>query len=785
MNLKEEIIAIIKSADYEPMSVSDFQDALGLSSADSFRDLIKILVELEQTGMVTRTKQDRYQKQQQKTNSGLVRGTLSQNKKGFAFLRPDDQEMEDIFIPPTKINRAMDGDVVLVEVKKSRGDFRKGKFEGEVKAIESHSIKQVVGTFSEARHFGFVVPDDKRIMQDIFVPKGQELGAVEGHKVLVQITQYSDGTNSPEGQISAILGHKNDPGVDILSIIYQHGIEIEFPDDVLKEAENVPETIQPDELKGRRDLRDELTITIDGADAKDLDDAIAVKKLDNGNTELTVSIADVSYYVTEGSALDREAYDRATSVYLVDRVIPMIPHRLSNGICSLNPEIDRLAMSCRMEIDAQGQVVKHEIFESVIHSNARMTYDAVNRIITDKDAVTRAQYPEIVPMLDLAQTLSQQLIAMRKKRGEIDFDIKEAKVIVNEEGIPKEVVTRERGEGERLIESFMLIANETVAEHFNQMEVPFIYRIHEQPKSERLRQFFDFITNFGIMVKGTGEDIHPSTLQNIHEEIAGRPEDMVISTMMLRSMQQARYDADNLGHFGLAADYYTHFTSPIRRYPDLIVHRLVRKYLIEKSMDGRAMHEWEEKLPQIAEHTSNRERRAIDAERDTDELKKAEFMIQHIGDEFEGVISSVANFGMFVELPNTIEGMVNMQNMSDDYYHFDERQMALIGERKAKVYRIGDVVKVKVIHVDVDERQIDFQIVGMPIDVSSKRERDPRGKTIQAKTKGTQFEKTDKKKKRKSRKGKNARQRDKSGNTQHKPFYKGKKVKKKARKKKK
>ncbi|EGQ3967413.1 ribonuclease R [Staphylococcus pseudintermedius] len=785
MNLKEEIIAIIKRADYEPMSVSDFQDALGLSSADSFRDLIKILVELEQTGMVTRTKQDRYQKQQQKTNSGLVRGTLSQNKKGFAFLRPDDQEMEDIFIPPTKINRAMDGDVVLVEVKKSRGDFRKGKFEGEVKAIESHSIKQVVGTFSEARHFGFVVPDDKRIMQDIFVPKGQELGAVEGHKVLVQITQYSDGTNSPEGQISAILGHKNDPGVDILSIIYQHGIEIEFPDDVLKEAENVPETIQPDELKGRRDLRDELTITIDGADAKDLDDAIAVKKLDNGNTELTVSIADVSYYVTEGSALDREAYDRATSVYLVDRVIPMIPHRLSNGICSLNPEVDRLAMSCRMEIDAQGQVVKHEIFESVIHSNARMTYDAVNRIITDKDAVTRVQYPEIVPMLDLAQTLSQQLIAMRKKRGEIDFDIKEAKVIVNEEGIPKEVVTRERGEGERLIESFMLIANETVAEHFNQMEVPFIYRIHEQPKSERLRQFFDFITNFGIMVKGTGEDIHPSTLQNIHEEIAGRPEDMVISTMMLRSMQQARYDADNLGHFGLAADYYTHFTSPIRRYPDLIVHRLVRKYLIEKSMDGRAMHEWEEKLPQIAEHTSNRERRAIDAERDTDELKKAEFMIQHIGDEFEGVISSVANFGMFVELPNTIEGMVNMQNMSDDYYHFDERQMALIGERKAKVYRIGDVVKVKVIHVDVDERQIDFQIVGMPIDVSSKRERDPRGKTIQAKTKGTQFEKTDKKKKRKSRKGKNARQRDKSGNTQHKPFYKGKKVKKKARKKKK
>ncbi|WP_281183044.1 ribonuclease R [Staphylococcus schleiferi] len=784
MNLKEEIKAIIQSADYETMSVSDFQDALGLNSADSFRDLIKILVELEQSGMVTRTKQDRYQKRGPKP--GIVRGTLSQNKKGFAFLRPEEEDMEDIFIPPTKINRAMDGDTVIVEVKKSRGDFRKGKFEGEVKAIESHSIKQVVGTFSEARHFGFVVPDDKRIMQDIFIPKGQDLGAIDGHKVLVQITKYSDGTNNPEGQVSAILGHKNDPGVDILSIIYQHGIEIEFPDDVLKEAERIPETIQPSELEGRQDLRQDLTITIDGADAKDLDDAIAVKKLDHGNTELTVSIADVSYYVKEGSALDREAYDRSTSVYLVDRVIPMIPHRLSNGICSLNPNVDRLAMSCRMVINPEGKVIKHEIFDSVIHSNARMTYEAVNRIITDRDPETRQKYRELVPMLDLAKDLSQTLIDMRKKRGEIDFDIKEAKVLVNEEGIPKEVVTRERGEGERLIESFMLIANETIAEHFSKMEVPFIYRVHEQPKSERLRQFFDFITNFGIMIQGTGEDIHPSTLQSISEEITGRPEDMVISTMMLRSMQQAHYDAENLGHFGLAADYYTHFTSPIRRYPDLIVHRLIRKYLIEKSMDGKAKHEWEEKLPQIAEHTSQRERRAVDAERYTDELKKAEYMIQHIGNEFEGVISSVANFGMFIELPNTIEGMINVQNMTDDYYHFDERQMALIGERKATVYRIGDVVKVKVVHVDVEERQIDFQIVGMPIDFGRQRDKKARGKTIQAATKGNQFEKKKtKKKKQKQRKGKNARRREKSGNTQHQPFYKGKSVKKKARKKKK
>ncbi|MBM9827908.1 ribonuclease R, partial [Staphylococcus aureus] len=559
---------------------------------------------------------------------------------------------------------------------------------------------------------------------------------------------------------------------------------------VLQEAEAVPDHIENTEIKGRHDLRDELTITIDGADAKDLDDAISVKKLANGNTQLTVSIADVSYYVTEGSALDKEAYDRATSVYLVDRVIPMIPHRLSNGICSLNPNVDRLTLSCRMEIDASGRVVKHEIFDSVIHSDYRMTYDAVNQIITEKDPNIREQYKEITPMLDLAQDLSNRLIQMRKRRGEIDFDISEAKVLVNEDGIPTDVQLRQRGEGERLIESFMLIANETVAEHFSKLDVPFIYRVHEQPKLDRLRQFFDFITNFGIMIKGTGEDIHPTTLQKVQEEVEGRPEQMVISTMMLRSMQQAHYDDVNLGHFGLSAEYYTHFTSPIRRYPDLTVHRLIRKYLIEKSMDNKEVKRWEDKLPELAEHTSKRERRAIEAERDTDELKKAEYMIQHIGDEFEGIVSSVANFGMFIELPNTIEGMVHIANMTDDYYRFEERQMALIGERQAKVFRIGDTVKVKVAHVDVDERLIDFQIVGMPLPKNDRSQRPARGKTIQAKTRGKSLDKSKsddkgRKKKGKQRKGKNQRNNDKSGNSKHKPFYKDKSVKKKARRKKK
>lgn len=790
MNLKQSIEEIIKQPDYEPMSVSDFQDALGLNSADSFRDLIKVLVELEQTGLIQRTKTDRYQRKESKKSkqSKLIQGTLSQNKKGFAFLRPEDDEMDDVFIPPTKINRAMDGDTVLVELQNSKGEH-KGKLEGEVKSIEKHSVTQVVGTYSEARHFGFVLPDDKRIMQDVFIPKGHNLGAIDGHKVLVQITKYADGTDNPEGQVSAILGHKNDPGVDILSIIYQHGIEIEFPDKVLEEAEAVPDEIKPSEIEGRRDLRNELTITIDGADAKDLDDAISVKKLDNGHTQLTVSIADVSYYVTEGSALNEEAYDRATSVYLVDRVIPMIPHRLSNGICSLNPQVDRLTLSCQMELDERGHVVNHEIFDSVIHSNYRMTYDEVNEIITDQNEDTRKQYNEVTPMLDLAKDLSERLINMRKGRGEIDFDISEAKVLVNDEGIPTDVELRKRGEGERLIESFMLAANETIAEHFDRLNVPFIYRVHEQPKSERLRQFFDFITNFGLMIKGTGEEVHPSTLQKIQQEVEGQPEQMVISTMMLRSMQQARYDDVNLGHFGLSAEHYTHFTSPIRRYPDLIVHRLIRKYLIDKTMDDKTLNKWEEALPEIADHTSQRERRAIEAERDTDELKKAEYMVQHIGEEYEGIISSVANFGMFIELPNTIEGMVHVSEMTDDYYHFDERQMAMIGERQAKVFRIGDPVKIKVVNVDVDERMIDFQIVGMPLPKKERSPRPSRGKTIQAKPRGQSLDNSnnDKKGKKKQRKGKNQRNKNKqaSGNTKHKPFYKDKKVKNKARKKKK
>ena len=753
-NYREKILEMIGSEDYRPMTMDQFQQELSAYDSEDFKEMVKEMVALEESGEVYRTKKDKYMKM---SETDLVKGKLSLHKRGFGFLRPEDIEMEDIFIPPNAINGAFDGDIVLVEVQKhSQGDNQ----EGEVTTILTRGTTRVVGEYRASKHFGFVVPDSKKVVDDIFIPKNQNLGAVDGHKVLVEITKYREEESNPEGHVIQILGHKNDPGVDILSIIFQHGIEIEFPDEVMKAAEAAPDTINEEELKGRTDLRDEFTITIDGADAKDLDDAISVKKLDNGNHELIVSIADVSYYVEEDSPLDKEAYERGTSVYLVDRVIPMIPHRLSNGICSLNPDVDRLTMSCRMEIDSAGKVVNHDIFQSVIHSDRRMTYDAVNNMLDSGDEALISEYSDVYPMLQEAEALAKILRGRRERRGAIDFDFNEAQVLVEADGTPADVVLRTRSVGERMIEEFMLAANETVAEHFHWMEVPFLYRVHEDPKEEKLRQFFEFVTNFGIIVKGKGNEIHPRALQEIIEEVEGRPEEMVISTLMLRSMQQARYAEDNLGHFGLSAEYYTHFTSPIRRYPDLVVHRLIRKYLIEGKTDRKTINEIDAELPDIAEHTSNRERRAQEAERDTDDLKKAEYMIQHVGETYEGVISGVMNFGMFVELPNTIEGLVHVSYMTDDHYQYQERHMALIGDRTGTVYRIGDPVEVEVLSVNLEERLIDFKVVGMP----ERQPRERRDKPVQIKAKS---------KPKNGDKKQDGKKNFDKGKTNKKPFYKG------------
>ncbi|MEK4443077.1 ribonuclease R [Bacillus circulans] len=753
----EKLLTYMKDEAYKPLTVQELEEAFGIEDSSHFKDFVKALVQMEEKGLVVRTRSNRYGLPEK---MNLIRGKLAGHAKGFAFVIPEEQGMDDIFIPPNEVKTALNGDIVLARVTSESSGQRR---EGTIVRIIERGVQQIVGTYSESKHFGFVIPDDKKIATDIFIPKGSTKGAIEGHKVVVKLTSYPEGRKNAEGEVVKILGHKNDPGVDILSVIHKHGLPLAFPDNVLEQANNAPDTIDEEEIANRRDLRNETIVTIDGADAKDLDDAVTVTMLENGNYKLGVHIADVSYYVTENSPIDVEAEERGTSVYLVDRVIPMIPHRLSNGICSLNPKVDRLTLSCEMEITSDGEVVSHEIFQSVIKTTERMTYADVNSILHDKDEELRAKYEGLVPMFERMEDLAAILRKKRMTRGAIDFDFKESKVIVDEDGKPQDVILRERSVAEKLIEEFMLVANETVAEHFHWMQVPFIYRIHEDPKEEKLRRFFEFITNFGYIVKGTANSVHPRALQEIIESVQGTPEEMVISTVMLRSMQQAKYYPESLGHFGLSTEFYTHFTSPIRRYPDLIVHRLIRTYLIEGDISSSTQEKWNSRLTEIAEHSSSMERRSVEAERETDELKKSEYMLDKIGEEYDGIISSVTNFGMFVELTNTIEGLVHVSYMTDDYYRYDERHFAMIGERTGKVFRIGDEITVRVVNVNKEERAIDFEIVGM----KGTRRRDPKkegkvfstGSVSRAPRKGKSDRDTDRKGKpgESRRKGKNDR----------------------------
>ncbi|WP_039075495.1 ribonuclease R [Bacillus sp. MSP13] len=732
----DKLLSFMKEEAYKPLTVQELEEMLNITEAEEFKELVKALVALEDKGLIVRTRSDRYGIPEK---MNLIKGKISAHAKGFAFLLPEDTSLSDVFIPPNELNTAMNGDIVMVRLNSQSSGSRQ---EGTVIRILERAIQRVVGTYTETRNFGFVVPDDKKITSDIFIPKNGKNGAAEGHKVVVKLTSYPEGRMNAEGEIETILGHKNDPGIDILSVIHKHGLPGEFPADAMEQASSTPDTIDEKDLKDRRDLRDQVIVTIDGADAKDLDDAVTVTKLDDGSYKLGVHIADVSHYVTENSPIDKEALERGTSVYLVDRVIPMIPHRLSNGICSLNPKVDRLTLSCEMTINSQGQVTEHEIFQSVIKTTERMTYSDVNQILVDDDEELKQKYEPLVSMFKDMERLAQILRDKRMNRGAVDFDFKEAKVLVDEEGAVKDVVIRERSVAEKLIEEFMLVANETVAEHFHWMNVPFIYRIHEEPNAEKLQKFLEFVTTFGYVVKGTAGDIHPRALQSVLDAVRDKPEETVISTVMLRSMKQAKYDPQSLGHFGLSTEFYTHFTSPIRRYPDLIVHRLIRTYLINGKVDEATQEKWAERLPDIAEHTSSMERRAVDAERETDDLKKAEYMLDKIGEEFDGMISSVTNFGMFVELPNTIEGLVHVSFMTDDYYRFDEQHFAMIGERTGNVFRIGDEITVKVVDVNKDERNIDFEIVGMkgsprrPKELDSSRGR-KRGKPARKRVQST------------------------------------------------
>lgn len=736
--LKEKLIDFFNDQAKKPLKVDEILAGLGMDSNDSqlFKSVIKTLNALENDGELVLTRKNRYCLPER---IGLVKGNVQMHKKGFAFLIPDDEKKSDVYINPNDLHGAMNKDRVFVRIEAEQmGDKR---YEGVVERIIERHSNRIIGTYEDKGSFGFVIADDKRIPNDIFIEKNQSRGAVTGHKVIVNITKFPEGTMSAEGEIVEILGHKNDPGMDIISIIHKHDITIDFPEEVMTQAENTPSQIQSSELENRRDLRNEQIITIDGAEAKDLDDAVTVKKLSNGNYKLGVYIADVSYYVEGNSPMDQEAYNRGTSVYLVDRVIPMLPHRLSNGICSLNPREDRLTLGCEMEIDRNGVVIKHDLFQSVINSSARMTYKEVNQILVDQDEQLREKYREHVPMFEAMEQLAEILRQKRFGRGAIDFDFKEAQVLVDDTGHAVDVVIRERSVAERLIEEFMLIANETVAEHFHWMDIPFIYRIHEDPDEEKLQNFYQFVGQFGYNVKGTANEIHPQALQQVLDLVKGEQEEMVISKVMLRSMKQAKYDPNSLGHFGLATEFYTHFTSPIRRYPDLIVHRLIRTYLIDGKVDPKTQNGWKAKLPEIAKHTSERERVAVDAERETDDLKKAEYMQDKIGEEFDGVISSVTGFGLFIELENTVEGLVHVSDLTDDYYHYDERSYAMIGERTGNVFRIGDAITIKVAGVNLEEQAVDFEIVGM----KKKARRQETKNNDQKKTEQTKKQKKQKK----------------------------------------
>lgn len=697
---KEKILGYITSEEYIPLKRKEIRQML--SVPDSDREIFDgLLGELIAEGKVVETKKGKLMAPKA---LNMSTGVFTGHAKGFGFVTPDEGGA-DIFIPANETGSAMQKDRVLYKViNQAEGDK---KADGVIIKVLERGIVRVVGLYEQSKGFGFVIADDKKFAKDIFIAKENAKGAVSGHKVVVEILSYGEERRNPEGKIVEILGHVNDPGVDILSVIRRFDLAIEFPEKVYQEIEKQATEVLEKDKEGREDFRDLLTITIDGEDAKDLDDAVSLSKMENGNYWLGVHIADVTHYVREHTALDQEAYARGTSVYLVDRVIPMLPHKLSNGICSLNPETDRLTLSCMMEIDTKGNVISHKICESIIHSDFRMTYTAVREIIEDKTPELLEKYAEIVPMLTLMNELRQVLGEKRKKRGSVNFDLPESKIILNEQGKPIEIRPYERSIATNLIEEFMLVCNETVAENAFWQEIPFMYRTHLEPDEEKLKKMEQFIRGFGYYLKKKDGEIHPREIQRVLQEAEGTDQERIITRMVLRSMMQARYAADNLGHFGLAAKYYCHFTSPIRRYPDLQIHRLLKK-MLRGELNETQSREYHKKMPDMALHCSRRERIADEAERDTDQLKKVEFMSDKIGQVFQGIISSVTNWGIYVELPNTIEGMVALAMLDDDYYEFNEKSMMVFGKRTGKSYRLGDKVTVVVSKVSKELGTIDF-----------------------------------------------------------------------------
>lgn len=694
---KEMMLELIQDPTYVPMNLKELAMLLNVprEQRDELKEVMDALVAEGKVGLSKRGKYG-------KPEAFALVGTFTGNAKGFGFVTIEGQE-QDIFIPADKTGDALHGDKVQIVASSARTGRRA---EGAVIRVLERANETLVGYYQKSKNFGFVIPDNQKISADIFIPQGKDMGAVNGHKVVVRLTDYGGERRNPEGVITEIIGHVNDPGTDILSIAKANGLPEEYPPEVMQQVSRIPDEITGADMAGRRDLRGWQTVTIDGEDAKDLDDAITISREDYGY-KLGVHIADVSNYVTEGSPLDQEALKRGTSVYLADRVIPMLPHKLSNGICSLNAGTDRLALSCIMEIDPQGRVQGHEIVESVIRVDRRMTYTAVNAIVTERDESVMQEYEGFVEMFDLMKELADILREKRRQRGSIDFDFPETKVILDERGRAVDIRPYERNAATKIIEDFMLMANETIAEDYFWQELPFVYRTHDNPDPEKMKRLGVFINNFGYSIRTQQGEVHPKELQKLLAKIEGTEEEALISRLTLRSMKQAKYMPVCTGHFGLAAKYYTHFTSPIRRYPDLQIHRIIKENLRGGLTENRIAH-YDKILTGVTVQCSASERRAEEAERETIKLKKCEYMSRRIGESFEGVISGVTTWGFYVELPNTVEGLVHVSELHGDYYVFDEERMELRGEMSGRSFKLGQKIRVVVTGTDRLTRTIDF-----------------------------------------------------------------------------
>ena len=696
---RDKLLGFMADKQYRPMTSSDIAMLLGIH-ADDMPMFYDMLSQLEKQGKIITTKKGKIALPEA---FDMATGSFIGNERGFGFVRVEGRE-GDIFIPRFAVGGAMHKDTVLVRIVR----LTNKSAEGEVVRVLERGMKTVVGTFEQVKGYGFVRADDKRFGGDIYIDKKHTMGAVTGHKVVVRITKPPTEHENPEGRVTEILGHINDPGVDILSIIREHDLPSEFTDEVLRDASLVPEEINRDDTVGRADYRDVTMVTIDGEDAKDLDDAVSVQRLENGNYKLGVYIADVSHYVKEGSPLDKEAYRRGTSVYLADRVIPMLPHRLSNGICSLNEGCDRLSLCCVMEVDGRGNTVSSEIQKAVINVDRRMSYTVVNSLLTDEDSPYAEDYCALVPMFKLMHELRDILFEKRRRRGAIEFDFKEAKIILDEKGFPTDVKPYERNLATSIIEEFMLAANECIAEHFYWLSLPFVYRVHGQPDEEKAERLREFVGKMGYVIKGSSN--HPKSFQKLLDEAKGRDNELIVHKTVLRSLKRAAYTPECSEHFGLAAKYYCHFTSPIRRYPDLQIHRIISEYLAGRLSAKRIEH-YNSILSERSQHCSAAERAADEAERETEKYKIAQYMQGKTGMEYDGIVSGVTAWGMYVELPNTVEGLVSLKDMHDDLYIYEDEEMRLLGERTHNTYTIGDRVRIRVTGASLGDKTVDFELI--------------------------------------------------------------------------